>query len=39
MHFPTANLQLTAVDTAVILEGATLDGTPMQGVDSISVVP
>ncbi len=39
VHFPTADLQLTAADTAAILEGTTLDGTPLQGVGSISIVP
>lgn len=38
VQFPTADLQLTQADTEAILEGATLDGVPIQGVDSIYVV-
>ncbi len=37
VQFPTADLQLTEADTAVILEGSTLNGTPIQGVDAICV--
>ncbi len=34
MQFPTADLQLTELDSEVILEGATLIGAPIQGVDA-----
>lgn len=39
VQFPTADLELTAADTEAILEGLTLDGTPIQGVCSLCVVP
>ncbi len=39
VQFPTADLQLTEADTAAVLEGATLNGMPIQGTDPICVVP
>ena len=39
VQFPTADLQLTEADTEAILEGVKLDGTLIQGTDSICVVP
>ena len=38
-HFPTADLSLTAADAEAVLEGLTLDGTPITGSDSIVIVP
>ncbi len=38
VQFPTADLQLTEADIAAVLEGVTVNGTPMQGVDAICVV-
>lgn len=39
VQFPTADLQLTEDDTQAILTGLTTNGTAIQGVDSICVVP
>jgi len=39
VQFPTVDLDLTEADTESVLEGQTLDGTPIQGTDSIVVVP
>ena len=39
VQFPAAALQLTEADTAAVLEGLTLDGAPIQGVDPICLVP
>lgn len=39
LHVPTEALQLGPTDTEAVLEGATFDGTPIHGVDSVRVVP
>ena len=39
VYFPTVDLLLTEADTAAVLEGLTVDGAPIQGVDPMCVVP
>jgi hypothetical protein len=39
VQFPTVDLALTENDTEALLEGQTLDGTSIEGSDSINVVP
>lgn len=39
VQFPTVDLALTENDSEAVLEGQTLDGTPIEGCDSINVVP
>ena len=39
VQFPTAELQLAEVDNKLVLEGETLDGTGIMGMDFIEVVP
>ena len=39
VQFPTAELQLAEVDNKLVLEGETLDGTAIMGMDFIEVVP
>jgi len=39
VHFPTSELELTEQDTEAVLEGQTIDGTPIQGSDTIMLVP
>jgi hypothetical protein len=39
VQFPTTDLNLTEADTEAIVEGQTLDGTPIQGTDAINVIP
>jgi hypothetical protein len=39
IHVSTETLALTDGDTEAILEGVTLDGVPIQGSDSVRVVP
>ncbi len=39
VQFPTADLQLTEVETEVLLDGLFLDGTPKVSFDAIIVVP
>jgi hypothetical protein len=39
IHVSTESLALTDGDTEAVLEGTTLDGTPIQGTDSVRVVP
>jgi len=39
VQFPTADLQLTEADTEAVLDGFTLAGTLLVGVDAIIVVP
>ncbi|MFB3061392.1 MAG: dockerin type I repeat-containing protein [Candidatus Binatia bacterium] len=39
VQFPTAELQLNEVDNKLVLEGETLDGTAIMGMDFIEVMP
>ena len=39
VQFTTADLGLSEADTEAVLEGQILDGTLIQGSDSINVVP
>jgi len=39
VHVSTSALVLTGVDTEAILNGKTLDGTPIRGTDSVRIVP
>ena len=38
VHFQTNALELGAGDTEAVLEGATFDGLPIQGSDTVRVV-
>ena len=39
VHVSTEALELAEGDAEAVLEGMTFDGTPIQGTDSIRVVP
>lgn len=39
VHVDTEALQLSETDTQATLEGQTFSGTPIQGSDSVKVVP
>jgi hypothetical protein len=39
VHVETEALELTESDVEAVLEGVTFDGTPIEGRDSIRVVP
>jgi hypothetical protein len=38
-HFKTQELQLDANSTEATLTGATTDGTPIEGTDTVKIVP
>lgn len=39
VHVITEALQLSETDTSAVLEGKTVDGIAVQGIDSVRVVP
>ena len=39
VHVSTSVLQLSETDTEAVLEGRTVDGTPIRGTDTVRVVP